>query len=119
MKKFLNGLKENFPYIIYLLISLILIAMFIQLCFIGADGDNNGIDNNTYNAIIIDIVDEGNECEYVAVIGGGDYYSFTFDDFKLDTNKPFKLILNNNGTRTDKTDDIVIGFVYDNIDIYF
>lgn len=114
MKKIKDWCCTYLPYIIYVLS----IFVFAWICYIGSDYGGDGRNIDTYNATIIDIVENNNECEYVVAVDNGTYHSFTFNKFKLDKNKSFKIILDNNETKKDKTDDITVGFVYDNVKIY-
>ena len=97
--------------------AVVLIGIFSVtfICAIIQDFDNIEYSD----AVIIDIVDNGTDNEYVAVANGGIYYTFIFNDFSLNSEKSFDLIFDNNGTRKDKTDDIILGFVYDNVEIFF
>ena len=100
---------------IFSALTLIAIFLFTFVCAIIQDFDNIEYSD----AVIVDIINDGINSEYVAVANGGHYYTFIFNDFFLNSEKSFDLIFDNNGTRKDKTDDIIIGFVYGEVDIYF
>lgn len=110
MKKFILNFLQIFS-----ALTLIAILLFTFVSAIIQDFDNIEYSD----AVIINIVDDGINNEYVAVANDGIYYTFIFNDFSLNSEKSFDLIFDNNGTRKDKTDDIIIGFVYDEVDIYF